>query len=170
VRRALVVLAVVLLCRCATAIHHDMQTVPVTSTPTGADVTLDCGRGATRIGTTPLTLMLRRRDSHCNVVIVKNGWIGTRVDFHRVLAPAAMTDVAAGLLAGAIVANSNIDFSAENGVPSGGVVNVSATGSASVSPAAVAGVFFSGAVLVDAASGALFAQRPARVDVTLTRR
>ena len=168
-RLAAALFAIVALTRCATVIHHDLQPVSITSEPSGANVTLDCGRGETRIGMTPLTLMLRRGDSHCSVLIVKSGWVGTRVDFHRVLAPAALTDVAAGLLVGAIVANSNVDFSASNGTASGGVVNVSASGSASVSPAAVAGVVFSGALLVDAASGALFAQSPARVVVTLKR-
>lgn len=163
-------LAAVLLARCATVIHHDMQEVPVASTPAGADVTLDCGRGPAHAGTTPFTLILRRRDSHCSIVIVKSGWTGARVDFHRLLSAAALSDVAAGLLTAAVVGNSELDFSAQNGTPSGGTVNVSASGSGSVSPAAAGAFVFSGAVVVDVASGALFAQSPKRVDVTLARR
>jgi hypothetical protein len=170
VRLTLAMLAAVLLAHCATAIHHDLQAVPVTSTPSGADVTLDCGRGATRIGTTPLTLMLHRRDSHCSATIVKSGWGAARVDFHRVPSAAALSDVAAALIIGGVVANSNVDFSASNGTSTGGTVNVSASGSGSVPPAAIAGVFLSGALLVDVASGALFAQVPRRVDVTLQPR
>lgn len=169
-KRAIVVLAAVLLARCATLAHEEFEAVPVTSTPSGAEVTLDCGRGATQLGTTPLTVMLRRRDTHCSVAIAKSGFIGTRVDFHRRIAPAAFADLAAGALAAGIVANTDVDFSAENGTPSGGTVNVSASGSGSISPAAAGGVVFSVAVLVDAASGALYAHSPKRVDVTLRPR
>ena len=166
-RHAIAVLAAVLLAGCATALHSDFEKIPVTSTPSGADVTLDCGRGEMRIGTTPLTLMLHRKDAGCFVTIAKSGWIGARVDFHRSIAAATLLDVAAGALAAGVVANSNIDFSAQNGTASGGDVNVSASGSGSVSPAAVGGVVLSGAVLVDAATGALFSHSPSRVDVTL---
>ena len=156
---------------CATAIHSDLQQVPVTSTPSGAEVTLDCGRGATVVGMTPMTLMMRRRDSKCTVFIVKSGWVGTRVDFHRVPSVAALGNVVPALLAAGIIANSNVDFSASNGSTSGGgVVNVTGSGWGSVSPPAVAGIVFSGALLIDAGSGALFAQSPARVDVRLEPR
>jgi hypothetical protein len=167
VRSIVALFAAVTLTRCATAAHSDLQQVPVTSTPAGAEVTLDCGRGATRVGTTPMTLMMRRRDSRCTVFIVKDGWRGTRVDFHRVPSVAALGNVVPALLAGGIVASSNVDFSASNGTTQGGVVNVSASGSGSVSPAAVAGVVLSGALLIDAGSGALFAQSPSRIDVRL---
>ena len=166
-RSLVALLASLALVRCATAAHSDLQQVPVASTPAGAEVTLDCGRGATRVGTTPMTLVMRRRDSGCTIFIDKIGWLGTRVDFHRVPSPAALGNVVPALLAGGIVASSNVDFSASNGSTQGGVVNVSASGSGSVSPAAVAGVVFSGALLIDAGSGALFAQSPARVDVRL---
>lgn len=169
-KRAAVVLAAVVLTRCASLAHDEFQQVPVTSTPSGAEVTLDCGRGETQIGTTPLTLMLRRRDTNCSVAIAKAGFAGTRVDFHRTIAPAAFADLAAGAIAAGIVATSDIDFSAQNGTPSGGTVNVSASGSGSVSPAAAGGVVFSVAVLVDAASGALYVHSPKRVDVTLRPR
>jgi hypothetical protein len=161
------VLAAVLLTRCATLVHSDFEKIPVTSAPSGADVTLDCGRGAMRIGATPLTVILHRKDAHCSVTIEKSGWIGMRVDLHRRIAAASLLDLVAGGAAAAIVANSNIDFSAENGTPSGGDVSVSATGSGSVSPGAVGGVVLSGAVLVDAATGALFSHAPSRVDVVL---
>ncbi len=166
-RSLVLLLTAVVLTGCATAIHHQLQQVPINSTPAGAAVTLDCGRGATRVGTTPMTLVMRRRDSGCSIFIVKPGWMGTRVDFHRIPSAAALTNVLPALLAGGIVANSNVDFSASNGSTSGGVVNVSATGSGTVSPVAVAGVVFSGALLIDVGSGALFEQLPTRVNVRL---
>jgi hypothetical protein len=167
-RHLVALLIAVAFSSCATAAHSDMQQVPVTSTPAGAEVTLDCGRGATRVGTTPITLMMRRRDSRCSVFIVKDGWLGARVDFHRVPSLAALGNVVPALLAGGIVASGNVDFSASSGSMSGGgVVDVTGSGWGSVSPAAVAGVVFTGALLIDAGSGALFAQSPSRVNVTL---
>ncbi|HEY6844469.1 MAG TPA: hypothetical protein VI391_09890 [Thermoanaerobaculia bacterium] len=168
-RKFVAVLAAVLLARCASLVHSDFEKIPVTSNPSGADVTLDCGRGATRIGTTPLTLMVHRKDTGCSVTITKNGWFGARVDLHRSIATALLLDfLAAG--AAAIVANSNVDFSAQNGTSSGGDVTVSASGSGSVRPAVVGGVVLSGAVVVDAATGALFSHAPSRVDVALRRK
>ncbi len=119
------------------------------------------------IGKTPITLVLQRRDSHCSLTLTKNGWQDERVIFRRLPSPVALTNALPALLAGGIVANSRIDFSASNGSTSGGVVSVSASGSGSVSPVVVAGIVFSGAMLVDIGSGALFEQRPTRVDVRL---
>ena len=166
--RALILTAIAIaLSGCATAMHSELQQVPVRSTPPGADVTLDCGRGAMRLGTTPMTLMLRRRDAHCSVSIAKNGFVGTRVDFHRVPSAASLGNVVPALLAGVIVTNSNVDFSASNGSTQGGVVDVSGSGYGSVSPGAIAGIVFSGGLLIDAGTGTLFAQRPAHIDVSL---
>lgn len=162
-----VVLAAVLLTRCATLIHNEFEEVPVTSTPTGADVTLDCGRGPNRLGITPITVVLRRGDTNCSVTISKSGFVGTRTDFHRLLSSAALADVAAGAIAAGIAASTDIDFSAQNGTTSGGTVNVSASGSGSISPAAAGGVVFGVTALVDAASGAIYAHSPKRVDVVL---
>jgi len=158
------------LARCATMAHSDFEQIPVRSTPSGADVTLDCGRGAMRIGTTPITLMIHRKDTNCSVTIAKSGWTDMRVELHRTIAKASLFDLLAGGVAAAIVANTSIDFSAENGTSSGGDVSVSASGSGSASPALAGGVVLSGAVLVDAATGALFAHSPSRVDVTLQPR
>lgn len=166
-RRAWVVLAAVLLTRCATLVHNEFESVPVTSTPSGADVTLDCGRGADRLGVTPMTVVLRRGARNCNVTIAKSGFIGTRVDFHRLISSAALADVAAGAIAAGIAANTSVDFSAQNGTSSGGTVNVSASGGGSISPAAAGGVVFGVSALVDVASGALYAHSPKRVDVVL---
>lgn len=169
-KRLPVVLAAVLLARCATLSHNEFEQIAVTSTPSGADVTLDCGRGPTRIGTTPLTLMVRRRDTGCSVAMAKDGWIGMRVQLHRVLSSAVWGNFLGGAIAAAVVSNSNVDFSAQNGTPSGGTVNVSASGSGSISPATAGAVVMGAGVLVDAASGALYSHVPKRVDVTLTRR
>ena len=169
-RCCLAVLAAVLLARCAALTHNEFETIPITSTPSGADVTLDCGRGASRLGTTPMNVVLRRNDTNCSVAITKSGWAGTRVDFHRTIARAVLGDVAAGGVAALIVANTNIDFSAENGTPSGGAVNVSASGSGTIRPGAAGAVVMSVGLLVDAASGALYTHVPRRVDVKLTQR
>ena len=168
-KSVVVVLAAVLLARCATLSHNEFEQIAVGSTPSGADVTLDCGRGPSRLGVTPLTLTVRRRDSGCSVAIAKEGWLGTRVELHRAISSAVWGNLLGGAIAAAI-ANTNVDFSAQNGTPSGGTVNVSASGSGSISPAAAGGAVTVLGVLVDAASGALYSHVPKRVDVTLKRR
>lgn len=157
--------------RCATALHHELQEVPVSSTPERADVLLDCGRGASSVGRTPMTVLLRRRDAGCSITLSRDGWYDAHVAFHRIPSAAALTNVVPALVAGAVVANSNIDFSAQNNSGAGNpAVSVSASGYGSVAPAAVAGVVFTGGLLIDLGSGALFAQSPSRVEVTLQKK
>ncbi|MDQ6800038.1 MAG: PEGA domain-containing protein [Acidobacteriota bacterium] len=151
---------------CATAIHHDLQEVPVASTPAGARVYLDCGRGAMNVGTTPMTLVLRRRDA-CSITLSKTGWRDAVVRFHRAPSAAALTNAIPAALAAGIVSSSHVDIAANNGSTSGGIVTASASGSGSMSPAAVGAIVLSAALLVDIGSGALFEQSPRRVDVRL---
>jgi hypothetical protein len=154
---------------CATAIHHDRQEVPVSSTPAGAIVHLDCGRGLMNVGTTPMTLVLRRRDV-CAVTLSKPGWRDAVVRFHRTPSAAAFTNVIPAALVAGIVSSSHVDIAANNGSSSGGIVTASASGSGSISPAAVGAIVLSAGLLVDIGSGAVFEQRPRRVDVRLEPR
>jgi hypothetical protein len=57
VRRGIVALAVVTSCACATLANGRHQPVQVVSTPTGADVWMN----GTHVGTTPVTVRMRRR-------------------------------------------------------------------------------------------------------------
>jgi len=152
---------------CATALHHDLQNIPIASTPEGASVRLDCGRGAMNVGTTPMTLTIRRRDSGCAITLAKAGWRDSVVRLHRTLAPATLTNVIPAALAVGIVESSHVDFAASNGSAESGIVTASASGSGSISPAAVAGIVLSAGLLVDIGSGAVFEQSPRRVEVRL---
>src|SRR5260370_41374059 len=93
---------------CAPAIHHDRQEVPVSSTPAGAIVHLDCRRGAMNVGTTPMTLVLRRRDV-CSITVSKPGWRDAVVRFHRTPSAAAVTNVIPAARAAGIVSSSHDD-------------------------------------------------------------
>ena len=166
-RRFGAVIVAVALTGCATAIHHDLQNIPVTSMPSGASVRLDCGRGAMSVGTTPMTLTLQRRDRACTITLTKTGWQNSIVQFHRTVAPAALTNVIPAGLAAGIVESNHVEIAGNNGSTSGGVVTASASGSGSISPAAVAGIVLSAGLLIDLRTGAIFEQSPRRVDVTL---
>jgi len=151
---------------CATAIHHDLQEVPVASTPAGARVYLDCGRGAMNIGTTPMTLVLRRRDT-CIVTLSKVGYRDAVVRLHRRPSAATFANVLPAGLAAGIASSNHVDIAGSNGSTSGGIVTVSASGSGSISPAAVGAIVLSTGLLVDIGSGAFFEQTPKRIDVNL---
>ena len=166
-RRFGAVIVAVALTSCATAIHHDLQSIPVTSTPPGASVQLDCGRGAMSVGTTPMTLTLQRRDRACMITLTKTGWQQSIVQFHRTLAPAALTNVVPAGLAAGIVESSHVEIAGSNGSTSGGIVTASASGSGSISPVAVAGIVLSAGLLIDLRTGAIFEQSPRRVDIRL---
>jgi len=166
-RRFGAVIVAVALTSCATAIHHDLQSIPVTSTPPGASVQLDCGRGAMSVGTTPMTLTLQRRDRACMITLTKTGWQQSIVQFHRTLAPAALTNVVPAGLAAGIVESSHVEIAGNNGSTSGGIVTASASGSGSISPVAVAGIVLSAGLLIDIHTGAVFEQSPRRVDIRL---
>src|SRR6266581_997484 len=93
---------------CATAIHRDLQEVPVSSTPAGASVHIDCGRGSMNVGTTPMTLVLRRRDS-CAITLSKSGFRDAVVRFQRRPSAATFTNVLPAGLAAGIASSSRVD-------------------------------------------------------------
>jgi hypothetical protein len=151
---------------CATVLHHDLQEVPVSSTPPGANVYLDCGRGAMNAGLTPMTLVLPRRDA-CFVTLRKSGWSDAVVRLHRTPSVAALGNVAAAGIVAAIASSSHIDVAGTNGTTTGGTVTASASGSTSMPAGTVGAIVLSAGVLVDIGTGAFWEQRPRRVDVTL---
>ena len=118
------------------------------------------------IGTTPMTLVLRRRDA-CSVTLSKVGFRDAVVRLHRRPSAATLTNVFPAGLAAGIASSSHVDIAANNGSTSGGVVTASASGSGSISPAAVGAIVLSAGLLVDVGSGAFFEQTPRRVDVRL---
>jgi len=75
--------ALSLLNACATVAHGPYQSVPVSSSPSGADVTLDCGGRVRHIGATPLVAKLRRGADHCEITMTKEGYEPTSVVFSK---------------------------------------------------------------------------------------
>ncbi len=118
------------------------------------------------IGTTPMTVVLRRRDA-CAITLSKVGYRDAFVRFHRAPSIATFANVLPAGLAAGIASSSHVDVAASNGSTSGGVVTASASGSGSISPAAVGAIVLSTGLLVDVGSGAFFEQSPRRVDVRL---
>jgi hypothetical protein len=76
--KALIVLAILcslfLLNACATVAHGKTQGVPVLSTPAGADVITDCGKGAQPAGQTPVVVKLDRKADRCVITLKKDGY------------------------------------------------------------------------------------------------
>ena len=73
-------LAIVLLCSlfllnaCATVAHGKYQEVPVLSSPAGAEVLTDCGKGAESKGLTPVVVKLDRKADRCVITLKKDGY------------------------------------------------------------------------------------------------
>ena len=66
--------AVLLSGGCASIAHGRFQQVPVTSSPAGADVTADCGRGAKEAGQTPVVVKVSRKADRCIITVQKDGY------------------------------------------------------------------------------------------------
>ena len=76
--------ALLLLNACATVAHGRYQAVPVNTSPSGADVSLDCGRGRViDYGKTPVIVKLKRGADHCIVTLTKEGFEPTQVTFSK---------------------------------------------------------------------------------------
>jgi hypothetical protein len=60
---------------CASIAHGTRQEIPVTSSPTGAAVSLQCGKRASVAGaTTPTTVLVSRRTEPCTIIVSKDGY------------------------------------------------------------------------------------------------
>ena len=59
---------------CASIANGRYQQVPVISSPEGADVTADCGRGAKAAGQTPVVVKVSRKADRCVITVQKEGY------------------------------------------------------------------------------------------------
>src|SRR5687767_15948642 len=59
---------------CASIANGRFQQVPVISSPAGADVTADCGRGAKAVGQTPVVVKVSRKADRCVITVDKAGY------------------------------------------------------------------------------------------------
>lgn len=71
--------------RCASIVHGTTQVVPVNSSPTGAEIKVDCGKAAGTAGSlkTPTTVTLRRSVEPCNITLSKEGYEDASMVFVR---------------------------------------------------------------------------------------
>jgi len=150
-------LAALLASSCATAINGRFQNVPVTSTPSAAEVLVDCD-GERHAAITPAVVTLRRSAESCSLTVSKPGYQTLFVRFHRETSlatladapPAAVLGVLGGLMGLAMGYGDHRDIgeTAEAGARAGA----------------------SAPFALDACSGAAFKHVPERVDVVLAPR
>jgi len=72
-----------LLSGCATIAHGRYQSVPVSSSPSDANVTVDCGGRVKNAGPTPVIVKLKRNADHCSITMTKDGYEPTSVVFSK---------------------------------------------------------------------------------------
>jgi hypothetical protein len=80
------ILAIAVLClasRCASVAHGRYQQVPVNSSPSGANVSVDCGKGTQAAGQTPVTVNLKRNAEPCTLAVSKDGYEDAKVAFAK---------------------------------------------------------------------------------------
>lgn len=70
----IVSLALPLLGACATVEHGRYQRFPVNSSPSGADVVVNCNGHVKDAGPTPVVVTLKRKANHCTLTLTKDGY------------------------------------------------------------------------------------------------
>jgi hypothetical protein len=68
---------------CATVAHGKYQKVPVLSSPAGAEVFTDCGKGPESKGPTPIVVKLDRKADRCVITLKKDGYDDTSAIVQR---------------------------------------------------------------------------------------
>lgn len=147
--------------RCATVAHGRHQTVPVSSTPSGAAVRATCGARSWDAGVTPVNVELRRKSELCTVTLTKEGFAPETVTFDRTRSAFVYGNVVPGAAAGAMTGGGIGLAAALLDASDTVVVSATALGFA---------LGFSVPVLVDSATGAMYKHFPERVEVTLRPR
>jgi len=138
-----------------------MQNVPVNSNPAGAAVRVTCdGAPAVDAGVTPATVRLRRGASACSLTLAKDGYRTESVSFQRARSGVFYANVVPGVVVGS---------AAGAGAAVGSLLE-SDSNDNSGNAAFAAGFVLGTAIpmFIDHATGAMYVQRPERVDVTLT--
>ena len=75
--------ALLFLNACATVAHGRYQSVPVNSSPSGANVAMDCNGRVKDVGQTPVIVKLKRKADRCNITLTKDGYEPTSVVFAK---------------------------------------------------------------------------------------
>lgn len=141
---------------CGSIVHGSSQQLPVNSTPPGATARATCNDGSTVEATTPGTLLLRRNAEGCSIAINKAGYESESVALTRARSAgafggnigAALPSMLGGAFAGFLLC-SRTESITLGCVLAGAVVGLVAPG------------------YIDARTGAMYTQRPERIDVVL---
>jgi hypothetical protein len=122
-KRMFLVIAIVgLSARCASVAHGRYQQVPVNSSPSGADVSVDCGNGTQAAGQTPVTVNLKRNAEPCTLAVSKDGYEDAKVAFAKSISGWTWGNLAIGGIIGWIV--DGADGAIYNRVPDTVSVNL----------------------------------------------
>jgi hypothetical protein len=147
---------------CGTITHGVNQNLPVTTTPPGATVQLSCADGTSATVVSPGTLVVRRNAEGCAVRVTKEGYEPESITLQRSKSKAMIANVGASVLTfvAGVVGGVLICAAAHPG-GSGGEGTCAAAGGLAglIAPA-----------WLDARTGAMYLQRPARLDVTLRQK
>lgn len=141
--------------RCASIAHGRYQRVAVQSTPSGAQVAVQCGDAPASPGVTPLDVWVRRSAEKCAITLSHSGYSDRTITFTRAKSGVAWANVVPGFVVG-------VAAGAAEAVPFGS--NQAAVNNALFSGAAVGSGI---GLAVDRATGAIFRQVPSEVNVTL---
>ena len=148
-------LAALLTAGCGSMFHGATQSITVNSAPPCATARGTCNDGSAVEATTPGTLLLRRNAEGCSITVSKTGYESQTVALARgksgsmiANVPTSLVSAIGGGIAGIIVCHGSSNIAG--------------------------GCFGAGALLgllvpgyLDARTGAMYTQRPERVDVTL---
>jgi hypothetical protein len=141
--------------RCASIAHGRYQHVAVRSTPSGAQVAVNCGDAPASPGVTPLDIWLRRSAEKCAITLSHSGYADRTITFTRATSGVAWANVVPGFVVGvAAGAAEAVPFGSNQGAVNNALLGGAAVGS---------GV----GLAVDRATGAIFRQIPSAVDVAL---
>ena len=99
-RPVLLVLPLLIATGCATVVNRSSQRVPVTSDPSGAVVSVDCGQAALYGGTTPTTIELPRNADSCSITLAKEGYAEEHIDLQRQRSRATLANEVPGVVTG----------------------------------------------------------------------
>jgi len=148
--------------RCATVAHGRFQRVPVDSTPSGAAVSVDCGDAPREAGYTPTVVALRRGAVSCAISLSKPGYDDQIVTLRRKWSNGAWSNLAPGLV---------IEAAGDLAAAQGSLLRDNPY-APRIPPLAGRGLLLGTGVglLIDYATGAMYRQDPARIEVTLRRK
>ena len=136
------------------------EKIPVRSNPPGAVVSVDCGNAPLYGGVTPTTITVPRAAAPCSITLAKEGYVPTRVDFHRELSRAVAANKVAAAPVGFFAAILGYALSSSTSFLDPEQIAASSYDAATSAAAIPANKF-------DESHGGAYKQVPGEVDVTL---